>query len=257
MELITLKGGHITSDPRLDRVPQWDPKNLNYDEREILETFAVPQAGPRGYTWRCPHWLDQGQEGACVGFSWSHELIAWPAEIDVNDAWAKGLYLEAQTIDEWPGTDYSGTSVLAGAKTVKKRGYMDEYRWATSIDDLILAIGWHGPAVLGVSWLDSDFNPRPSGLLAADGKVAGGHAILCRGVQLRPRLKGEKVKEPVFRLRNSWGKDWGLDGDCYVKASDLEQKLFEGSVEACIPVIRDKKPVADITAMSKEGVLAR
>lgn len=245
MSTLLLRGGHTTTDPRLDRVPQWDEKNEQYNEREILEMFAVPQTGPRSYGWRLLYWLNQGNDGACVGFSWTHELGAWPAPVVVTDEFAFGVYHQAQTLDEWAGEAYEGTSVLAGAKAVHQRGYMDEYRWATSLDDLVLAVGYHGPAVIGVDWLDGMFQPRPSGLVEVTGNVAGGHAILIVGISLHPELKGEKISEPVFRLRNSWGRDWGHNGDCYVKLSDMP-KLFGGgaNIEACIPVVRDRQPVA-------------
>jgi hypothetical protein len=245
-ELLQLKGGYTTTDRRLDRVPQWDSKNENYNEREILEAFAVPQAGPRSYGWRLLYWLDQGDEGACVGFSWTHELGAWPAPVVVTDEFARGVYHEAQQLDEWPGEAYEGTSVLGGAKAVHGRGYMEEYRWATSMDDLVLAVGYHGPAVIGVNWLDSMFNPRPSGLVDTSGNVAGGHAILIVGVSLHPRLQNERLTEPVFRLRNSWGRSWGHNGDCYVKVSDMPKLFDSGNIEACIPVVRDRQPVPTV-----------
>jgi hypothetical protein len=63
--------------------------------------------------------LDQGKEGACVGFAWSHELAAYPVRVEVDDEFARSkIYAEAQKIDEWPGEAYHGTSVLAGAKVV-------------------------------------------------------------------------------------------------------------------------------------------
>jgi hypothetical protein len=247
--LIPLKGRQFTTDPRLDVVKQWDHRNYLHNEREILEMFAVPQAGPRSYTWRCPTWLDQGQEGACVGFSWTHELAAWPAEVkDLNDPWAQGLYHEAQQLDEWPGENYDGTSVIGGAKAVHNRGYMESYRWATTMDDLVLAVGYHGPVVIGVDWLDSMFDPRPSGLLDTSGKVAGGHAILIRGVTLKSNLKGDGRVGPVFRLRNSWGRSWGWDGDCFIKVEDLA-RLFGNYIEACVPVVRNRQPHPDHAAM--------
>jgi len=235
---IRLAAGHITEDPRLDRVPQFDERSRQYPIR-TLPGEGLPL---RSFGWRCPTWLDQGQEGACVGFSWSHELAAFPVAVDnVDDGFAHGVYKEAQTLDEWPGEDYEGTSVLGGAKAVSGRGYMDEYRWAFGVEDALRAIGYHGLVVIGIPWYESMFRPRPSGLVEVEPGGGGGHAILVRGVSLKARLKGEQGSMPVVRLRNSWGRSWGVDGDCYVRVEDFE-RLLNDHGECCVPVKRSPGP---------------
>lgn len=222
-----LKGGYKTKDPRLDRLPQFDDRSLDYPVRQLVATKE-----PRSYTWRCNKWLDQGREGACVGFSMGHELIARPKELlTIDNNYARNrIYKEAQKIDEWPGENYEGTSVLAGAKIVQSLGHFKEYRWAFGIDDLILALGYTGPAVLGVNWYTGMFRTDDKGFIRVSGSVAGGHAILARSVNLR----GEYAI-----LRNSWGNDWGTNGDCKISFGDLRRLLQEDG-EACIPVGRSK-----------------
>lgn len=244
-----LKGGITTEDPRLDRIPQFDPRSRAFAVRAL-----VPDALPlRSFTWRCGSWLDQGKEGACVGFAWSHELAAWPVEVDVTEGSARNVYREAQKIDEWPGEDYEGTSVLAGAKVLQRLGYLDEYRWSFGIDDALRAIGYLGPVVIGINWYRSMFEPRPSGLLEVDRNTtpAGGHAILARGVALKSRLKGEREGLPVVRLRNSWGADWGRQGDCYLRIDDLEWLLNQQG-DCCVPVVRGRGPIADPDASAED-----
>lgn len=249
-EQVQLRGGAVTSDPRLDRLPQFDEKSRSFP----ITAVVTEQAPVRSMTWYCPAWLDQGQEGACVGFSWAHELNALPAKAVVDDKFAReAIYRAAQKIDEWAGEAYEGTSVLAGAKIVQRLGFIDQYRWAFGVDDLVRAVGYTGPAVIGVPWLSSMFRPRPSGLLEVSRKtsdIAGGHAIMIRGITLRPKIKGEPINEPVFRLRNSWGRDWGADGDCFVKVSDMEW-LLDQDGEACIPLGRHRQPVTDRTAIKE------
>jgi len=235
---IKLKGGHKTSDARLDRLAEFDERSREYPIRALV-TEQVPL---RSFGWRCPTWLDQGQEGACVGFSWSHELAAYPVPIeDVDDAFARGVYKEAQERDDWPGEDYEGTSVLAGAKTIAARGYMGEYRWAFGVDDALRALGYQGPVVIGIPWYESMFEPHPSGLVEVTPGGGGGHAILVRGVSLKARLKGEHGPMQVVRLRNSWGRDWGLDGDCYIRVEDFEA-LLKAEGDCCVPVTRMEAP---------------
>lgn len=215
-----------TPAPRvLDRLVSFDEQSKAYPIRTL-----VAGKRPRGYTWAGgPVVLDQGTEGACVGFSIAQELAARPVAIaDVDAQTAFTIYRAAQMIDEWPGESYSGTSVLAGMKTLQATGYYTEYRWAFSLLDLILAVGYAGPVVLGVNWREGMWDPDADGTLHVDGPVAGGHAILCRGVS---------VSRKMFRLRNSWSDQWGLDGECFVSFDDM-QKLLDDQGEAAIPVGR-------------------
>lgn len=207
-----------------DRVVHFDERSRDFPIRAL-----VPQK-PKSYTWACPTWLDQGQEGACVGFSWSHELAGKPKPVaGITNTSARKLYKLAQTLDEWPGENYSGTSVLAGAKAVSSQGFMSEYRWAFGIDDLILAVGHAGPAVIGLKWWDGMWNVDSQGFVRATGTVVGGHAILCIGVNVTKRY---------FILHNSWGKTWGVNGECKVSFDDMD-KLLKDQGEACIPVVRN------------------
>ncbi len=231
--MITLRGDHTTNDPRLDRLPEFDERSRAYPIRELL-----PSAPTRGRSWPCYARLDQGQEGACVGFGWAHELAASPTVVrGVDNRFAREtIYLPAQYVDEWAGQNYEGTSVLAGAKVLTQLGFLKEYRWAFGIDDVLMTLAKFGPVVLGVPWLESMFTTRPINgstdrLVVAEGGDAGGHCILARGVQFHPR----GFDEPLVRMRNSWGDPF----DWMIKASDLEMLLHRGG-EACVPVTRSQ-----------------
>lgn len=92
---------------------------------------------------------DQGNEGACVGFSSSRMMSLWN-RVRYSGPW---LYKQAQIIDEWPGEDYDGTSVRAGFEVLRTLGHsrvgirgfvyppdvaagISVYRWATSVQDV-------------------------------------------------------------------------------------------------------------------------
>lgn len=219
-----LKGRHVTADRRLDRVPQFDPRSRLFGISE-----ALPDKPARSYSWRSPKVLDQGTEGACVGFGWSHELLARPiAELAITDDDARSIYREAQELDEWPGHDYSGTSVLAGAKAVVARGHITGYRWGFNIDDLTQALGYAGPVVLGLNWYTGMMTPDADGYLHPTGHVEGGHCICAFGVSIPKRR---------IALVNSWGEDWGRHGVCYITFDDMERLLGEQG-EQCIPTGR-------------------
>jgi hypothetical protein len=231
---------------KLDRLVSFDERSRDYPIRALIDTTVTP----RSYTWGCDIYNDQGQEGACVGFSWSHELAAKPKVIPTDNAYALRIYHRAQQLDEWPGEDYDGSSVLAGAKAVQEiknslsLPLLGEYRWAFGTDDLIFAIGYKGPAVLGINWWTNMWEPQPDGFLHVDGEIAGGHAILCRGVRLvkkdtaLPMTIGNVDRfKSYFLLHNSWGQGWGNGGTAKVRVQGMD-KLLADSGEACIPVLR-------------------
>jgi len=226
-----MKDGTTTQDRRLDRLVQFDERSRNYSVREIIDAQK-----PRSYTWSLTTRLDQGSDGACVGFSWTHELAARPVEVKgVSNDTALGIYYEAQRLDDWPGGEYpgaderySGTSVLAGAKAVQKLGFIQEYRWAFSLEEALTAVSRKGPGILGTNWYSGMFEPDSKGFVRPTGYIAGGHAILVRGVN---------VKDKTVRLSNSWGTEWGINGDCFMTWDDFERLLYENG-EFCIPVGR-------------------
>jgi len=206
---------------------------INFDSRSRDFPIRTMVAGkkPRSYTWACNTWLDQGREGACTGFAVAHEAAARPCVVpNITNAVAKKLYKRAQQLDQWPGEAYEGSSVLGAMKAATELGWFEEYRWAFNEADLALAVGYRGPAVLGINWYEGMSNPDSNGIIRPTGKQTGGHAILCRGYNAKTRL---------YRLRNSWGPSYGIGGDCFISADDLEW-LLHNQGEACIPVIRSR-----------------
>lgn len=207
-----------------DRRVRFDDRSRGYPIRAIIKARE-----PRSYTWGCTAWLNQGTEGACTGFAVAHEAAAKPVVVQgVSYTTAMALYKRARELDEYPGEDYEGSSVLGAIKAAKERGWYEEYRWAFGIDDLRMAVGWHGPAVLGINWYEGMFDADANGFIHRTGKLAGGHAICCTGYN--------KTAD-VFRLHNSWGKAWGWNGDCFISGKDLGALLREQG-EACVPVVR-------------------
>lgn len=221
----------------LGRIPQFDKRSLDYPVSTLIPSDVI-----RGRSFYCPAWLNQGNTSACVGFSWAHELAAYPYPIPSDNGTGLLLYKHAQLLDEWPGEDYDGSSVLGGAKAVRERGYIREYRWCFGVSDVLSALSHIGPVIFGTPWLESMFDPRPSGLLEVDfgSGVAGGHAYLARGLLLKPRI-GEPNLGPVIRFRNSWSRSWGRDGDFFIKVEDAE-RLLKSTGEACCPIGRSYGP---------------
>ena len=221
--MVTLRDNTTTEDIRLDRLVQFDQRSKNYSILPLLFDKK-----PRSYTWKNTEWYDQRTEGACVAFALGHELNARPAQVKkIPENWlVRGVYWNAQKIDPWEGGSYTGasptyegTSVLAGVQTLHKLGAFDEYRWAFNMNDIIMGVGHNGPAVIGVNWYEGMFNPDTNGFIKPTGALGGGHAVM---------LKGVNVKKEIFTIRNSWGRSWGKDGDCYITFNDLQQLMDNG-----------------------------
>lgn len=242
---IQLRGGHETTDARLDRVPQFDERSRQFavSDDPRFSTALVSK------TWPLSVRLNQQREGACPGFSRAHDLAAYPAPAkNITDDFARQLYYEARRNDEWPGEDYEGSSVLGAVKAAVKLGFVGEYRWQFSIDDVLGALCHIGPVVFGTTWLDGMFEPAPNGLLAVSGPAAGGHAYAGRSVLLPkynrvvlvrrwPGQPERRVRipttEPLIGIPNSWGVEWGVYGEAFMKASDMESLLKQDG-EGCI-----------------------
>lgn len=218
----------MKTDPRLDARVEFDERSRTFPIRAALP----PAVALKTKSWAISTRLDQGREGACVGFGWTHELACAPvAYRHLDTSFARQVYKDAQQIDEWPGDRYDGTSLLAGAKVLQARGYMAEYRWTFGLDDLLDALMF-GPVVVATSWYDGMYDPRPSKLLDIEGRVVGRHCYLVRGLTLKPRLRGETKLGPCVRIWNSWS--WN---EAYIPVEKFERLLLDEG-EGCVPVGR-------------------
>ncbi len=220
----------------LDWKPRFDEESKNYPVRGILKK-RVPR---KNVLWVAGPILDQKAEGACVGFGWTAEALATPFVVNLKtipfkvpktpQPFARYVYSSAKTIDEYPGEDYEGTSVLAGAKVMQGLRTIESYSWAFSVDDVIDALIQKGPVVLGINWYDGMYE-APNGILSVTGDHVGGHCILAIGyTKSSAKFNGD----PSITLQNSWGKRWGISGLAEISVKDLQRLLSEQG-EACVP----------------------
>lgn len=230
------------SDPRLDWISKHDSRSLDYTvgaQLALADSEIVPKH------WKAGPTLDQAQEGACVGFGWTQELMSSPhpfyPDVEVGNYYAREYYHECLVNDEYPGEADTGTSVLAGAQTAVRRDLMDEYWWCTSIEEMRDAVITLGPVVIGIPWYSYMYQPPLSGLINVGGDLVGGHCILVDEYHPDKRLNHEDYNSrfEVFGVHNSWGPDWGNNGRGYLRFEDMRD-LVKNYGEMCVPVGRQK-----------------
>ena len=212
---------------KLDWKPRFDERSKNYPVRGVLSK----RVGRKDVLWVAGPILDQKAEGACVGFGWTAEALATPFVVNLKtlpgrpprtpQPFARYVYTSAKKIDEYPGEDYEGTSVLAGAKVMQGLRTLQAYSWAFSTDDVIDALIQQGPVVLGINWYEGMYE-APNGVLSVSGEHVGGHCILAIGYTVSSKNFGGK---PSVTLQNSWGKSWGVNGMAEILVSDLDKLL--------------------------------
>jgi hypothetical protein len=237
---------------KLDWKSEHDERSLKYNVEDVLRSSIKPVRK----MWDEGIVLDQGSEGACVGFGWMAEFLSAPEAPNpqpprlATQKYANNIYQTAKQIDEFPGEIYEGTSVLAGAKVMKARGFIESYRWAFGMDAVRSAIIQEGPVVIGVPWRQGMYETDQNGIVKVTGKLVGGHCLTLTGYD--PAMKiGSRTYE-VYRWRNSWGTKYGVNGSGYIKAADLS-KLLKGVGEACVPIGRQIPQSLDLSVPEKQS----
>ena len=199
------------------------------DERDGKYPVLMRAATPRMFR----YWNDTGafydqlQTPQCVAYAWAHWLEDGPITYDglrFSAEAIRDLYWEAQQRDEWPGSNYEGTSVRGGAKALLDRKLITEYRWAFTIEQVVSCLLHDGPMVVGTNWYSGMFQADSEDILHIRGGVSGGHAYCLNGINL---------KRGLIRIKNSWGTTWAGDGRAMISIEDFERLLREDG-EACL-----------------------
>ena len=224
LEYVLIVSDKKKVDSGLGREISKDKRDLNY-----LISNHIPLTAPpitQRY-WDDSVWAgNQGNTPQCVGYAWAHWIEDGPvlhvgSHPVVNPS---TIYTEAQKVDEWTGENYDGTSVRGGAKYLRTAGKISSYLWAFDLTTMVNTVLTTGPVVVGTNWYYNMFYPDRNGLIRIGGRLAGGHAYEVNGV--------DKVKQQ-FRIKNSWGKSWGVQGHAYISFNDMSRLIRENG-EVCL-----------------------
>ena len=232
---------------QLDWKSRHDPASLDYGVRALIRhpVPIVDLIRPVGPV------MDQGTEGACVGFA----AAAAANVLDLADgvvshpfatADAARIYGRAKLLDHVPGEAYEGTSVLAGMLAGREAGAWDGFVWAFGTRDVAQAVLQIGPVVIGVPWLSGMYETGPHGVVRVEGKPVGGHSLVVVGMvrqlgrnEVAANDKRAARPGPWFVWQNSWGPSYGVGGLGFVHHADLAA-LLRSVGEAAIPVVEAK-----------------
>lgn len=183
--------------------------------------------------------LDQGATSTCVGHGVVSLLNADPVRVGASRTPSPfAIYDEACQLDPWPENDHDversvGTSVRAGIKAAKARGFVSSYHWAADVDDILRwMLSGSGPILFGLDWYAEMFRPTEEGIIRARGSYQGGHCLLGVGAD---RASG------LITLQQSWG---ATHGGWYVKTVGPAKRQYMGCV---------RLPLEDLDRLMREA----
>ena len=195
------------------------PLDALYASEDIEPT--APDALPAAHSVSgMPAVLDQHASPMCVAFSTS-ALKGWQ---DHRDQMRFFDFDEDRFFRQIGGTSNGAyprvalASLLATGYPLEGAADQAHHRIAAyfavpvTADAIRSAILDLGPVLISTPWFRSWFHPHRNGQLPMPDVFVGGHALIAYGWDQRG-----------IRLRNSWGADWGAEGDCWMPTADLRR----------------------------------
>lgn len=191
--------------------PPPDGRDQRYRVRALKPQLQKVQPGiRRRLPYRNGPLLDQGNSPLCVGFSTRGFLDGAPIMSKPSaDPSPQVIYAMAQDRDEWPGTNYDGTSVHGACKALQDLGLIDAYAWNQTTEEAVHWIQYdYGTLLDGTNFYAEMAEVDRFGFMREPPPSMttpiGGHAY--RIVWFVKKLD---PNDSYFIMRNSWGHAFG------------------------------------------------
>ena len=201
--------------------PRDYPIEMAYSEEGGSPVAALPQV----FAW--PHQppnLDQGRTPQCVAFS-TAQLKAYQDRKDQGKFFTFNTSRFFRNINGGP----NGAYIRSALKELLDVGYPEKiwgnankhkiksfYAINTSnIVSMKNTIVSFGPILVGTQWFRTWYKPDGNGVLPPPVGLEGGHAVYFYG-----------WNADGWYCRNSWGRDWGVGGNCVIPFA-YTSKLYE------------------------------
>lgn len=183
-----------------------DTRSANFRMRAAMAQIDAATAKPAlrlaPYREQAP--LNQGFTPRCVGYAGRGFLNAAPLMSKMSQPpSADDLYFGSQARDEYPGSDYDGTSVHGLMKTLQDAGLIASYVWGQTVEEAVTWMnGGYGTLIAGTWWYPAMDDVDQDGYIVepkATDTPVDGHAY---------RLNWSPHKNAILMV-NSWGRLWG------------------------------------------------
>lgn len=210
---MTEKHEKIPTGPGMGRgLIHHDERSKNFRAVDLAKSTALVTR-----SWRRGAAYDQGETSECVAYTGKGILNTAKLSAKVpyrtrSRLDPENLYAGARDNDQWPGTNYDGTSALGLCRYLQKTGLIREYRWAFGLDEVLRTLSQVGPVGIGVAWREDMRDPDLDGYLHATGDAIGGHEV---------ELTGIDTEHERVTVTNSWGAGWGRNGRAFLSFDDL------------------------------------
>ena len=158
--------------------------------------------------------------GQCVDAACRGLLLAEP--FSQSPCKESEIYKAARKIGNIPDS-IEGCTLVHATEYLVNKGIVKKDFWTNDAQEVVTFIGGIAPVLMSIPWYEKMNDPAKDGKLTCKGDPIGFHAVLA--------FRYDGLKNKVF-LRNSWGKSWGLDGNCYVTMYDLTRLMNKGGL-AC------------------------
>lgn len=205
-----------------------NPAKIVKEPDGLLRALSTLSIKPRSMRWDCQLYLDQYDEGACTGFAFTHFMATapYPRPLDqITSPHARWIYRRGKELDAWPGEDYEGTSTFGASNAAIEQKWLTSVKWLSNEAELCKHLGYVGPAVLGTRWYEGMMDVL-DGFVKIEGESLGGHCYL---------INEYSVEKQAYNIHNSWGINWGVFGNAWIKQSDLARLINDGG-EVCAPI---------------------